>query len=398
MSHGNELLEKLTDTTTLINNIESRPRLHVLLTDFIVAARAGKISHRKPTNQVNNLGSQLAINSSYLDVDDIDWSFMTHPGSIIWAALLESLILNPKNASRFCTAAKAGYRTSASVANFFGASHRKNWHVTTTAGALAAATVSSVFRNLPAEQHLTALRSSASNMGGIAIADRRTGAAVFNRASATSLGLLATDYAASGLSSAVEIWDGERGLLQLFSIQDWNPVLQDGVSTSSLRLFPYNGFIQSLVYAITQLAQRCKGELVEIHLGVNAITYNLVNGSVGGNYWDLRHGAASAWQSKDLGHCVEASPEVLTRISVAVVDVPVAGAEVSVKTTLGIDSIRLEVAPGSNFGEIQHDEWQVVKWERLIGKDLQLAQKFSLALISDDINVKEITRLREFLF
>lgn len=397
MSYAEELLENLSRESTLRINDLSSARLQVLLSDFIVVARAGKIAHGNSMRADSNFGSQLAINSSFLDADDIDWSVMTHPGSVIWPSLLESIILYPEFASRFSLAAHAGYRTSASTAKFLGLSHRKKWHVTTTAGALASTTASSVFRNLSNIQQVTALRSSASNMGGIAVADRRTGAAIFNRASATSLGLLATDYAVRNLPAASDIWEGERGLLNLFSIANESAEIRDGVSTAGLRLFPYNGFIQSLVYAITELAKKSGDDLVEITVGVNAITNQLVNGSVGGNYWDLKHGAASAWQCKNVTRCVEASPDILAKVIVEVIDIPVSGALVTIKTTSGSESLRWEVAPGLNFGESDHDAWQFAKWDRLIGSEYHLAMEYSSALMSESADVKTITSIRNFL-
>jgi hypothetical protein len=90
--------------------------------------------------------------------------------------------------------------------------------------------------------HIGALENAAANMGGIAVADRRTGAAVFNRAAATTLGLLA---ATGDQPSAQNIWEGERGLKNLFSIAGEDTQTYDGISTAGLRLFPYSGFIQS---------------------------------------------------------------------------------------------------------------------------------------------------------
>ena len=106
MSYAEDLLEGLTTVSTIAMNVESRARLGVLLTDFIVVARAGKIAHGKSTSSERNLGAQLAINSSFHDADDIDWSVITHPGSVIWASLLESIVLNPQYASRFTLAAR----------------------------------------------------------------------------------------------------------------------------------------------------------------------------------------------------------------------------------------------------------------------------------------------------
>jgi len=397
MSYAEELLRDLTTVSTVEISEESRERLKVLLSDFIVVARAGKIAQGNSSHAERNFASQLAINSSFLDADDIDWSVMTHPGSVIWSSLLDSLIHQPESAPRFSLAAHAGYRTSASVANFLGSSHRKKWHVTATAGALASTSVSAVFRDLSEIAHVAALRSSATNMGGVAIADRRTGAAIFNRASAVSLGLLATDYAARNLPTASDIWEGERGLIDLFSISNESAHILDGVSTTGLRLFPYNGFIQSMVYAISELSKKSEGELLEIKVGINAITRDFANGSVGGNYWNLKHGAASAWQSRDVTRCIDALPDIVDKVVVEAIDIPISGALITVKTTSGSDSLRWETAPGSNFGESDHDTWQFAKWDRLIGSEYQLAVEFSSLLMSDSADVKTITSIRDFL-
>ncbi len=218
-----ELFDRLSNLQTISQSEELNIRLEILLTDFLVCARAGSSSA-----DIESVGARLAINSNYHDADDIDWSVMTHPGSIIWAALIDSLIRQPENSNNFLLSAYAGYRTSATSAHFFGASHRKNWHVTTTAGTLAAASAASTYRNLSASMQIGALENAAANMGGIAVADRRTGAAIFNRAAAATLGLLA---ATSDQPSAQNIWEGERGLKNLFSITAEDSQTYDVIST-----------------------------------------------------------------------------------------------------------------------------------------------------------------------
>lgn len=389
MPKGSQLFAELSDSHTISPNAQMTKRLEILLTDFLVATRAGIDAPK-----CGSIGPQLAINSSFHDADDIDWSVMTHPGSIIWPALLDSLITNPENASRFTLSAYAGYRTSATIAHFFGASHRKKWHASTTAGTLAATSTSSTYLNLSPQGHRAALENAASNMGGIAIADRRTGAAIFNRAAATSLGLLASR---SGLPSATNIWEGDRGLMQLFAIDGEDANIYDGITTSGLRLFPYNGFIQSQTLAITRLAEKTSGDIVAIELGLHPITVEIVNGSVGGNYWDLKHGAASAWQVKDVTKCAQADPQVLEKISVKAMDIPISGAEVTLETTEGSSSLRLEVAPGNDFTALDHCQWQEAKWNRLIGSDCSIAKEFAQMLLNDAVDETSIGALHKFL-
>ena len=384
-----ELFNRLSDLQTISQSEELNARLEILLTDFLVCARAGSSSA-----DIESVGARLAISSNYHDADDIDWSVMTHPGSIIWAALIDSLIRLPENSKSFRVSAYAGYRTSATSAQFFGASHRKNWHVTTTAGTLAATSAVCAYRNLSASMHISALENAAANMGGIAVADRRTGAAIFNRAAATTLGLLA---ASSDQPSAQNIWEGERGLRNLFSIAGENTQTYDGISTASLRLFPYSGFIQSQNLAITQLAQRLSGDLISIELGIHPVTMELLNGSVGGSYWDYKHGAASAWQVKDVTQCIEAKNDVLDKISSKAIEIPISGAEVTITTSHGSDTMRIEIASGNDFDSAQEKQWREAKWQRLVGKDYLEAESFAKLLLNNQADKNAIKSLQEFL-
>ena len=384
-----ELFDRLSDLQTISQSEELNARLEILLTDFLVCARAGSSSA-----DIESIGARLAISSNYHDADDIDWSVMTHPGSIMWAALIDSLIRLPGNSRNFLTSAYAGYRTGATSAQYFGASHRKSWHVTTTAGSLAATSTACAYRDLSASMHISALENAAANMGGIAVADRRTGAAIFNRAAATTLGLLAAN---SDQPSAHNIWEGERGLRNLFSIAGENTRTYDGISTASLRLFPYSGFIQSQNLAITQLAQRLSGDLISIELGIHPVTMELLNGSVGGSYWDYKYGAASAWQVKDVTQYVEAKNDVLEKISSKAIEIPISGAEVTITTSNGSDSMRIEIAPGSDFGSAQEKHWREAKWQRLVGKDYLQAESFAQLLLNNQADKNVIKSLQEFL-
>ena len=384
-----EFFDRLANLDTISQSEKLNTRLEILLTDFLVCAKAGSSSA-----DIESIGARLAINSNYHDADDIDWSVMTHPGSIIWAALIDSLIRLPENSKGFRVSAYAGYRTSATSAHFFGASHRKNWHVTTTAGTLAATSVACAYRDLSPSMHTSALENAAANMGGIAVADRRTGAAIFNRAAAATLGLLA---ATSDQPSAQNIWEGERGLKNLFSIAGEDSQTYDGISTSGLRLFPYSGFIQSQNLVITQLAKKLSGDLVRIELGLHPVTIELLNGSVGGNYWDFKHGAASAWQIKDVTQCVEAKVDVLEKISAKAIDIPISGAEVTVTTSNGRESMRIEVAPGNDFDSAQEKHWREAKWLRLVGSDYLDAENFAHRLLSNQADKNAIKSLQEFL-
>ena len=379
----NSFLEQLSAEIT--TTAEGDSRLEILLTDFIVAARAGK-----ELSRTSHFGANLAMNSAADDADDIDWSVMTHPGSVIWAALIHVLSSHPESAKKFREAAYASYRTSASIAGAFGSAHRFKWHVTTTAGSFAAAAASNFLLSLNPEQSLSSYLNVASNMGGIAIADRRTGAALFNRAAALTLGVLSSEGAASGIPSAQNIWQGERGLINLFSLTEdqASAKIRDGISTAGLRLFHCNGFMQGAIEGITYLKESLGGELLSMRVGLTAAGLGFLDGSVGGDYWNAQHAAALAWDRENV-------EKNLALVEVFPSDVPFGGAEVEIKTSLGQESFFVKAAPGSDFDSAKEKDWRTEKYHRLVGPEKTLqAQEFSSRLLS---GVCDLPRLKEFL-
>jgi MmgE/PrpD N-terminal domain len=375
----NQFLDSLSGET--VHSAELDQRLEVLLTDYLVAARAGReLAH------MQHIGANLAMNSSADDADDIDWSVITHPGSIIWSALLHQIFAFPESATRFKNGAYAAYQTSASIAGFFGASHRAKWHVTTTAGTFAAATASNVLRQATPEQSLSSLLHVAANMGGIAVADRRTGAAIFNRGAAVTLGILASEAALSGIPHAANIWDGDRGLVALFSLSN-DPKLatiRDGISTAGLRLFPCNGFVQSAYMAIADCRAKLDGDLLSMRVGLTEAMVPFLDGSVGGDHWSAHHAAAKAWDPAGIkGN--------LPLIEIVGGDIPLGGAKVEVKTTAGEMRVLVERAPGADLFSENEQRWRSEKHQRLIGQAESVqAEKFAQQLLAGECDLVEL--------
>ena len=371
MDWRNQFFDSLSGETAQSTELDQR--LEVLLTDYLVAARAGRYLAK-----THHMGANLAMNSSADDADDIDWSVVTHPGSIIWSALLHQLFAFPETAMRFKSGAYAAYRTNASIAGFFGGSHRAKWHITTTAGTFAAATASNVLRQATTEQSLASLLHVAANMGGIAVADRRAGAAIFNRGAALTLGIIASEAALSGIPHATNIWDGDRGLVALFSLSN-DPELatiRDGISTAGLRLLPCNGFVQSAYMAIADCREKLDGELLSMRVGLTQAMLPFLDGSVGGDYWSAHHSAAKAWNPADI-------KSNLPLIEIVGGDIPLGGAEVEVKTTAGEMKIVVDRAPGSNLFAENEKQWRIEKHQRLIGQAERVqAEKFAQELLA----------------
>jgi 2-methylcitrate dehydratase PrpD len=391
---GSDLVRRLTDTSSVDAGPVALSRLEVLLTDYLVCLASthgsvGRKTSRLGLDGVVGLGAWLALQSSSEDRDDIDWSVGTHPGSVIWSSVFAMAKSGKEVRENFLSAALGGYRTSASVANFLGRSHREKWHVTATAGAFASTSAAALGLGLSAEEHQRALHLVGMNMGGSARAPReRSGAAGFNRAAATSLGLTAAMAAQEGAKAVENLWNGPQGVLELFSGQGnegKTNLIQNGVSTSSLRLFPTNGYIQAAVLAVAELASRNSKRLQSMEVKVAASIVPMIDGSRGGSWWDARSALAAAWVSQDPSSLIPA-PELEERITVVPSQVAVGGAQVIVKTTEGRDEVDVLSPPGANFDLPEEKAWREVKWRKMAGGDLNLVKEMSQALIENGDN------------
>jgi hypothetical protein len=240
--------------------------------------------------------------------------------------------------------------------------------------------------NATRDQALSSLLHVAANMGGIAIADRRTGAAIFNRSAAVVLGILSSESALSGIPNATNIWQGERGLIQLFSLESKPElaVIRDGISTAGLRLFPCNGFVQGAYRIIADARENLTGDLISMKVGLAAAGLPLLDGSVGGNYWSAQHAAAKAWAGGD-------AESHLPMVEVIPTDVPLGGAEVEIATTEGHLTASLAEAPGMDFQSLNESRWRDEKYHQMIGVAMtEQAKRLASELLASTCNLEEL--------
>ena len=88
---------------------------------------------------------------------------------------------------------------------------------------------------------------------------------------------------------------------------------------------------------------------------------------------------------------------MLQKISVLPIEIPISGAEVTITTSHGRDSMRIEEAPGNDFDSAQEKHWREAKWQRLVGKDYLEAETFARVLINSQADKSVIKSLQEFL-
>ena len=243
---GNSIVEALTQ-----KNLEVKEdRLEILFQDFVASAVLGEKHYGASVPAlspgITERAVTLGLYASALDMDDVNWRVLTHPGSIIWPIATSIGIERGLTLKQVYEAAAYGYRTGATIANFFGPLHRSKWHVTSTSGAFAATTTAAIALGLSKKQHLKALHICAMNIGGSSQAVfERKGAAQTNRASAISLGATSAHSALVGAPHAEEIWSGPRGLFELFLVEGATSEILNGIDNVAIRLMDSNGFVHS---------------------------------------------------------------------------------------------------------------------------------------------------------
>ena len=310
MNEKLDLAERLTtricDFDTLEISDEVLRRLEVLIEDFMIcvlsANRLNKNTSLLKGDGAIGLAAYLASQSAFEDKDDLDWSAVNHPGSVVFATSFAMGLSYPQLRKNFLRSALAGMRASASVAHFFGSEHRRRWHITATAGTFGAVTAASAGMDFEVDTAKRALHLAGTNMGGIGQVSRELqGTPRFNRAAAAALGVTSTLAAYEKIPTIANLWGGDRGLLEVFDLAGTvtgDQLIKDGISTVRVRTFPASGFIQSALLGVAQLAQTNPAPLQELEVRVNGGIFPILNDPSKERWWNLQWNCAAAWASK----------------------------------------------------------------------------------------------------
>lgn len=390
---GNRLVVELSDYSTLDYSPEILKRLEVLLADFMICVSSGNILNQRGSLLKNDgaigLAARLASQSAFEDKDDLDWSAVNHPGSVVFAASFSAALSAPQFRKNFLQSALAGMRASASAAHFFGPGHRKRWHITATAGTFGATTAASAAVGLDQKRAQRALHLAGTNMGGLGQVSRELqGTPRFNRAAAAALGVAATFGAYEEIPAIENLWDGDRGLLEVFelaaSVTD-GALLKDGISTVRVRTFPATGFIQSALLGVAQLARENSAPLKKLSVTVNAGVFPILSDPSKERWWNLQLNCASAWASKDPMQLTPA-PEIEPLVTALGGDVPLGSARIEGETTSGSFQKFVEVAPGLELFDPQEIAWREQKWSSMVGNGYKEILEIAHQLASNSAN------------
>ena len=125
------------------------------------------------------------------------------------------------------------------------------------------------------------------------------------------------------------------------------PRVRRGVLDTSVRLYPVSGFLQSVVTSISTLRTRVNGDVRSIRIGVPEGVRSLVNGEVGGPWWDARLSALRAWAGADpfLADTPCNLDAFVQIVELYSTDLPAGYSNVTVTTETGEGSIEVSSPP-----------------------------------------------------
>lgn len=194
-------------------------------------------------------GVQDAGAAAALDRDDVHWRSLTHPGAVIWS-VLRSLDADSPELWR---AAHAGYEVTARLGVALGASHRRFWHASSTAGSVGGAVAAALLIGVDpvdAASHAVSLAG-----GSILCILQRTGTRIVHRDNAAATALRCARLAP--LRAARDCLEHPQGM---FAAMGGSPEVllepreRAALSEASFRRHATSGFSQALVEAAMELA------------------------------------------------------------------------------------------------------------------------------------------------
>ena len=387
------IVKELIDYATLDTSSELLKRLEVILADFMVCVSSGnKLQSQESLLKDDGsigLAARLASQSAFEDRDDLDWSAVNHPGSVVFATSFAIALEHPKFRENFLTSALAGMRASASAAHFFGPGHRKRWHITATAGTFGAVCAASGAIELDSTKAQQALHLAGTNMGGTGQVSRELqGTPRFNRSAAAALGVASAFAAYEGMPALKNLWLGDRGLFEVFDLAGVitdGGLIRNGISTVRVRTFPATGFIQSALFGVAKLAGEKSGDLLTLNVDINAGVFPVLSDPERDRWWNLKANVASAWRSKNPMDLTPA-PEIEKLVTVNGADIALGTARISGSTTAGQFELFVTEAPGLNFFDPTEILWREEKWRSMIGEGYKEIVELARALISKDVS------------
>ena len=222
-------------------------------------------------------GAALAngIASHAVEMDDLHRASVMHLGTVTIPAALALGEREHCPGRRLLEAVVCGYEVGARVAEAAGSAHYRFWHVTGTAGALAAAAAGSVILGLAARETLNALGNAGTLSAGLwqFLTDGAM-SKTLHAGRAADTGVLCALLAQEGFTGASAILEGEKGFLRAMAGGGDPARLTEGlgggyrIDRNSFKLHAACGHTHPAIDAALELRRRGEvpGEIDEIRV------------------------------------------------------------------------------------------------------------------------------------
>jgi 2-methylcitrate dehydratase PrpD len=379
------LTERLVDTLLDAYDEAGEPAQHAarrLLFDHWACRLAGEAA--LPAAWRPGTAAREAAAACQLDMDDLHWGSMTHPGAIIWPVVLDLGLRNDADVASALRAAILGYEVCARLAEALGPTHRRSWHATATAGTVGAAMSAASLLGLDRPGLVNALGHAISVAGGSPRAVvERSATKVFHRAHAATTGIAAAE--AHKLAPATrEGLESPQGMLATMSAAPapdrlTEPPRSWAVERTSIRLHAVTGFAQTAAEAASELASIQDPEAITaVRITVSALTRMLAGIAEPltdeDAWWSTQHAVAACLVHGDpavLESGLQHDPRVRRLLACAQFqdETEGIGATVTVERSDGTSKIATVELPLGHPDRPASGERLLAKWSTLTGRD-----------------------------
>ncbi len=241
---------------------------------------------------------RLAYAAHARDQDDLHSASLTHPGGVVWSAVLGSLDGPEVTLGEALAAATCGYEVTVRLAEALGAEHRGRWHVTATAGTVGAAGAAA--RLLGGDEAVVdAIGHAASVAGGSVQAVLEPSATrLVHRAHAASSGVTCARAACAGLRSSRGVLTQGRGTVGLPAGELPPASGSTAIEETGFRLLPGNGFAHAAMDASLKLGRLEPERISRVSVTVGpgaalAIASNPAPRDDEEAWWSIEHAVAA---------------------------------------------------------------------------------------------------------
>lgn len=195
------------------------------------------------------------------EIDDAHRTAMLHPGIVTVTPVLALATSLPMTQQQFEAAIVAGYEVAIRAGEVLGSGHAGKFHMTATAGSLAAAAASAVALGLDAVRIHHALGIAATQAAGLwqFVDDQAHESKALHPAFAVRNGLTAAYAAQAGYRGAQHFMNGARGLYALLhgqgdpALLDRDLGVTDRISSTTIKPWPSCGQLFTVVDATQAL-------------------------------------------------------------------------------------------------------------------------------------------------